>query len=257
MGRNPTCSWRSHIFFLACVCVCKITPPSFCIYFTALSWPRTWIPKWLAPFELTWAIKMQFIPTATSPSPYSLPLRLREAQTASWAWQGLQSTPYLLNPAEPAKPPALVGEALKAGRKPEKPQGPCCAHTRGRLAPSCFHRRPRPPPGSRPLRPAAATPDVWRGPAGRGRGLRRPSPAAGGLRAGLPAPIPLTLFCAFVLVRTSRWSRSESFPSVLRAGAHLARRRGPRWRRRVRARGQPIAGNAASYQGRMGCSLVK
>lgn len=176
---------------------------------------------------------------------------LASAERAPVTWQ-IQQSPHsrgthagaLKAPVEKPKTPRPTLRTCRAGSRP-----PATAS-----AP--------PPRRPRPLRPAAATPDVRRGPAGRGRGLRRPSPplplpAGGGLRAGLPAPIPLTLFCAFVLVHTSRWSRSESFPSVPRAGAHLARRRGPRWRRRVRARGQPIAGNAASYRSRMGCSLVK
>lgn len=64
-----------------------------------------------------------------------------------------------------------------------------------------------------PLRPAPnpATPDVRRGSRRAGGGVCAAPPsaaAAGGLRAGLPIRIPLTLFSAFVLIHTSRWSRS-------------------------------------------------
>lgn len=205
---------------------------------------------------------------ATKPSSYSRP-----SPATSDSWRGglgltsaenrificsSQRSPQSRGPEGRTSVPGRGGRNPKTQRPGPRP--PRFAHAGPGLAPS-RHGSPGSAPlaGPRPLRPAAATPDVSEararraggrtGGRGEGRGLAQPRPlppppAGGGLRAGLPAPIPLTLFCAFVLVHTSRWSRTESFPSVPRAGAHLARRRGPRWRRRrrrVRARGQPIA----------------
>lgn len=103
----------------------------------------------------------------------------------------------------------------------QQPKGGEASTRRRALPPLRTLRRGHAPTDHAPTaspRPAPATPGARRG-SRRAGGVAwmdpappaAPAAAAAVSARGLPARIALTLFSAFVLVHTSRWSRSESF----------------------------------------------